>query len=897
MACSCAPGPARESLQRGRRGVRRSGDGATRDAERRRRGRSPAAIPAEVDFRVERAYKGSLGEQVTVHTVASGATCGLEATVGERVGLFLQRRADGGWTSSLCSRVDPDAAGAGGRGASPPERQRAGALPARRRVRRAHRSSRSTGQGRALAYGAGRGSLTGLEVCPGGRRSLETAVGRRPAGRLYVRDLRSMLVRCRVTLVRRAAGRVVPHARRPRDRRAALHRRRRRPRAAAGCVALSARGLRVPASRVRRRGFDRRPLRLAGQRRRALRTIDAASTCGRGARSRIVQPRRHQRPASRRRTGGARRSRAATGDCASPAGAGAVTTRTGQFGLLAWVDGASLVARRLDSLGPTPSRLRVFDSRLRPVRGLTGLDTGARRHRRGRAALRDRRRPAAQRASAARRRATARQRARGRLVALAGWAVRRGSAPGAPGVREPERPLRASARGARPGADAILAACPISSSTWATSRRARRRRCPSADAPLAVRMRPRTVDELVGQAHLLGTPEQPTTLRRAIAEGRPHSMVLYGPPGTGKTTLARIVAGSANAAFEELSAVQAGRAEVRGVIDRAAHRRRRARRADGLLPRRDPPLQQGPAGRAAARRRGGPRHAHRGDDREPVLRGQLGAAEPHAGLRAARADRGGRSSRCCAGRWSAASARREVPDDALAFLAARAGGDARTALAALELACATAASAGEASVTLEGARGGAAAQGDPLRPRRRPALRLHLGVDQGDARVGSRRRAVLPRGHARGRRGRALPRAADGRSSPPRTSATPTRRRSSSPPRRPRRSSTSACPSRPRALAGDDLPRARAEVQGRDDLDRRGDPATSASTAPPRRRRRSARRPVDYDSPHNHPGHLSRAGGRARRGRRRALLRARRDGGRRCCARLRGDPPRARAQR
>src|SRR5439155_1586646 len=56
-------------------------------------------------------------------------------------------------------------------------------------------------------------------------------------------------------------------------------------------------------------------------------------------------------------------------------------------------------------------------------------------------------------------------------------------------------------------------------------------------------------------------------------EGHAHSMVLYGPPGTGKTTIARLVASAARAAFEELSAVEAGRAEVRAVLARAAHRR------------------------------------------------------------------------------------------------------------------------------------------------------------------------------------------------------------------------------------------------------------------------------------------------------------------------------------
>jgi putative ATPase len=99
----------------------------------------------------------------------------------------------------------------------------------------------------------------------------------------------------------------------------------------------------------------------------------------------------------------------------------------------------------------------------------------------------------------------------------------------------------------------------------------RRTAVPPDQAPLATRMRPRGLDELVGQEHLLG---QGSTLRAAIESGEPHSMVLYGPPGSGKTTLARIVAEGARGAFEEASAVNAGRAEVRAVIERAEERRR-----------------------------------------------------------------------------------------------------------------------------------------------------------------------------------------------------------------------------------------------------------------------------------------------------------------------------------
>jgi putative ATPase len=84
--------------------------------------------------------------------------------------------------------------------------------------------------------------------------------------------------------------------------------------------------------------------------------------------------------------------------------------------------------------------------------------------------------------------------------------------------------------------------------------------------PLADRLRPQSLDEYVGQAHLLG-PGAP--LRRALESGRPHSMILWGPPGTGKTTLARLVASGAQAEFIALSAVQAGIKDIRAIVEQA----------------------------------------------------------------------------------------------------------------------------------------------------------------------------------------------------------------------------------------------------------------------------------------------------------------------------------------
>lgn len=88
-------------------------------------------------------------------------------------------------------------------------------------------------------------------------------------------------------------------------------------------------------------------------------------------------------------------------------------------------------------------------------------------------------------------------------------------------------------------------------------------------APLAARMRPQSIDEIVGQDHLLGDGKM---LRKAIEADRVPSLVLWGPPGSGKTTLARVIANSTNAFFDPVSAVSAGVADLRRIVKEASER-------------------------------------------------------------------------------------------------------------------------------------------------------------------------------------------------------------------------------------------------------------------------------------------------------------------------------------
>jgi len=100
----------------------------------------------------------------------------------------------------------------------------------------------------------------------------------------------------------------------------------------------------------------------------------------------------------------------------------------------------------------------------------------------------------------------------------------------------------------------------------------------AAHAPLAARLRPRTLDDIIGQDHLLGAGQP---LRTLVEADRLSSVILWGPPGTGKTTLAQAIAAHTSKAFEQLSAVSAGVKDVREVLERA--KRRLGERGQGTI--------------------------------------------------------------------------------------------------------------------------------------------------------------------------------------------------------------------------------------------------------------------------------------------------------------------------
>src|SRR5918996_1437787 len=219
-----------------------------------------------------------------------------------------------------------------------------------------------------------------------------------------------------------------------------------------------------------------------------------------------------------------------------------------------------------------------------------------------------------------------------------------------------------------------------------------------ATAPLAARVRPRTLEEVVGQSHVLG---EGSGLRAAIEEDRVRSTIFYGPPGSGKTTLARIVAATTGAAFEEHSAVSATVADVRGVIAGARellgahgkrtilfldeiHRFNKAQQ-DALLP----AVEEGLVTLIGATTE----NPYFEVNSALLSRCQVYELEPLTDEELAVVVRRGE-----------AELEVELADELVALIARRAGGDARTALNILELAHETAGAAIDEAVIEDAAR-------------------------------------------------------------------------------------------------------------------------------------------------------------------------------------------------
>jgi len=140
----------------------------------------------------------------------------------------------------------------------------------------------------------------------------------------------------------------------------------------------------------------------------------------------------------------------------------------------------------------------------------------------------------------------------------------------------------------------------------------------AANQPLAERLRPRKLDDYIGQEHLVG---KNAVLRKMIESGNLSSLILWGPPGVGKTTLAKIIANTLERPFYTLSAVNSGVKDVREVIEKAKKQQ--------FFNKPNPQIAAGFPARRCGRRN---HHAHWRHHRKPIIRGHLPAPLPLPGL-------------------------------------------------------------------------------------------------------------------------------------------------------------------------------------------------------------------------------------------------------------------------